>query len=218
MLAESTSAEFTIDMKCKGRLAMKNTLKIVGAVVLVLVSFVGVVLAYLVYPGTPSRSKFMAFDGFIELPRSGLLNVLDYLSLNDSTLFVTCESSGALFRVDLDPKHLSVSSVSEMPGTGAVHGIPTRSQHRLHHTQRREHGRCLRSQISSTAHEHSGGGRCGCHTLCPVREADVHSEWRREIGDSDRSSEASDCRSHTSPGKARVSCTGPTDRAALSKS
>ena len=123
MLAESTSAEFTIDMKGKGRLAMKNTLKIVGAVVLVLVSFVGVVLAYLVYPGTPSRSKFMAFDGFIELPRSGLLNVLDYLSLNDSTLFVTCESSGALFRVDLDPKHLSVSSVSEMPGTGAVHGI-----------------------------------------------------------------------------------------------
>ena len=69
MLAESTSAGPTIDVKGKGNHAMKNTLKIMRAVVLVLISFVGVVLAYLVYPGTPSRSKFMAFDGFIELPR-----------------------------------------------------------------------------------------------------------------------------------------------------
>jgi hypothetical protein len=102
---------------------MKNALKIIGAVVIVLISFAGATLAYLVYPGTPSRSKFMAFDGFIELPRGGLLNVLDYLTLNGNTLFVTSESSGALFKVDLDPNHLSFSSVSEMPGTGAAHGV-----------------------------------------------------------------------------------------------
>jgi len=102
---------------------MKNTCKIMGAVVLVLISFVGVVLAYLVYPGTPSRSEFMAFDGFIELPRDGMLNVLDYLTLNGNMLFITSESSGALFKVDLDPNHLSVSSVSEMPGIGPAHGI-----------------------------------------------------------------------------------------------
>jgi DNA-binding beta-propeller fold protein YncE len=123
MLAEPTIAGPTIDTKSKGNHAMKNTLKIMGAVVIVLIGFVGVVLAYLGYPGTPSRSKIMAFDGFIELPRGGLLNVLDYLTLNGSTLFVTNESSGALFKVDLDMNHPSVSSVSEMPGPGAAHGI-----------------------------------------------------------------------------------------------
>jgi DNA-binding beta-propeller fold protein YncE len=123
MLAESTSTGPAIDRKDKGNHAMKNTLKIIGAIVIVLISFAGVVLTYLVYPGTPSRSKFMAFDGFIELPRDGQLNVLDYLTLNGSTLFVTSESSGALFKVDLDPNHLSFSSVSEMPGTGAAHGV-----------------------------------------------------------------------------------------------
>jgi DNA-binding beta-propeller fold protein YncE len=122
-LADSASAGPSIDKKGKGNHAMKKTFKIMGAVVIVLISFVGVALIYLVYPGTPSRSKFMAFDGFIELPRSGLLNVLDYLTLNGSTLFVTSESSGALFKVELDPNHPSVSSVSEMPGTGAAHGI-----------------------------------------------------------------------------------------------
>jgi hypothetical protein len=123
MLAESTRAEFAIDMKGKGHLAMKNTLKIVGAVVIALIGFVGVVLAYLVYPGRPSQSKFMTFDGFIELPGGGLLNVLDYLTLDGSTLFVTSESSGALFKVDLDLNQPSASSVSEMPGAGAAHGI-----------------------------------------------------------------------------------------------
>src|SRR5260370_5716458 len=65
----------------------------------------------------------MTFDGFIELPRGRLLNVLDYLTLNGSTLFVTSESSGTLFKLDLDPNHPSVSSVSELPGVGAAHGI-----------------------------------------------------------------------------------------------
>src|ERR1700730_17228251 len=102
---------------------MKNTLKIMRAVVIVLFSFVGGVVVYLVYPGTPSRSKFMVFDGFIELPRGRLLNVLDYLTLNGSTLFVTSESSGALFKIDLDLNQPSVSSISEMRGTGAAHGI-----------------------------------------------------------------------------------------------
>jgi DNA-binding beta-propeller fold protein YncE len=110
-------------MKGKGNHAMKNAPKIMRAAVIVLISFVGVMLAYLVYPGTPSRSKFMAFDGYIELPRGGLLNILDYLTLNGSTLFVTSESSGGLFKVDLDLNQPSASSVSEMLGSGATHGI-----------------------------------------------------------------------------------------------
>src|SRR3981189_1551662 len=96
-----------------------NNLRMTAAFAAVIVLCLAVVAAYLVCPGTPGKSKFMKFEGDIELPKSGTLNVLDYLTINDSTLFVTSESSGALFKVDLDLNHLSVSSVSEMPGAGA---------------------------------------------------------------------------------------------------
>jgi DNA-binding beta-propeller fold protein YncE len=102
---------------------MTNTRKIL-TVGITLLGVLGVSLvAYLVYPGTPSRSKFMAFDGYIELPRGGLLTVLDYLTLNDHTLFVTCESSGALFKITLDSNRLESSTISEMSGAGAAHGV-----------------------------------------------------------------------------------------------
>src|SRR5260370_36657876 len=102
---------------------MRSAYKVKLNFAIVIICFQGVVFAYLAYPGTPSKSKFMTFEGYIELPKGGLLNVLDYLTLNGSTLFVTSESSGALFEVDLDLNHPSVSSVSEMLGAGAAHGI-----------------------------------------------------------------------------------------------
>ena len=102
---------------------MKNLLKIMVKFAIVLIGLLGVALAYLSYPGTPSRSGFMTFDGYIGLPRDGVLNVLDYLTLNGSTLFVTSESSGALFKISLDPSNLPVSTVAEMSGTGAAHGV-----------------------------------------------------------------------------------------------
>src|SRR5882757_405703 len=102
---------------------VKRSIQITAALAVAILACLAVAFAYLVYPGTPSQSKFMTFDGFIELPRGRLLNVLDYLTLNGSTLFVTSESSGSLFKVDLDLNHLSVSSVSEMPGAGAAHGV-----------------------------------------------------------------------------------------------
>jgi DNA-binding beta-propeller fold protein YncE len=123
MIAESTNAGPTVAMKSKKNHAIKSTLKIAVTVVIVLISFVGVVLAYLVYPGTPSRSKFMAFDGFIELPQDEFLTVLDYMTLSDHTLFVTNESSGVLYKIALDSSRLAASTVSEMPGSGAAHGV-----------------------------------------------------------------------------------------------
>jgi DNA-binding beta-propeller fold protein YncE len=65
----------------------------------------------------------MTFEGYITLPKSRLLNVLDYLTLDGNTLFVTSESSGALFKISLDPSRPSASLVSELPGTGAAHGV-----------------------------------------------------------------------------------------------
>ena len=124
MIAESKNSGPAAAIKGKENRAMTNMRKVTVAVVVVLVSFLGAILAYLIYPGTPSRSRFMAFDGFIELPKSGgLLTVLDYLTLSDHTLFVTNESSGALFKIVLDSSKPAAGIVSEMPGSGAAHGV-----------------------------------------------------------------------------------------------
>ena len=73
MVVESTNDTRVLEIRSKGKHFMKTMLKVAMMVVIALVSFLGVVLAYLAYPGTPDRSKFMAFDGFIKLPRGRLL-------------------------------------------------------------------------------------------------------------------------------------------------
>ena len=101
----------------------KRNLRMIAAFAAVIVLCVAVSAAYLICPGTPGKSKFMRFEGYIELPKSGPLNVLDYLTINDGTLFVASESSGTLFKVDLDRNHPSLSTVSELTGSGAAHGV-----------------------------------------------------------------------------------------------
>jgi DNA-binding beta-propeller fold protein YncE len=123
MVVESTNDTRVNEIRGKEKHFMKTMLKIAMMVVVALISFLGVVVAYLAYPGTPDRSKFMAFDGFIRLPRGRLLTVLDYLTLSDHTLFVTNESSGSLFKIALDLSKPAASTVSEMPGDGAAHGV-----------------------------------------------------------------------------------------------
>jgi DNA-binding beta-propeller fold protein YncE len=103
---------------------MKRIRKIVARVALVVIGIAALVLIYLVYVGTPSRSRFMTFQGFIELPKTGRLNVLDYLTLRDHILFVTAESSGYVFKVTLDPTTQTTAvNISTLPGGGAVHGV-----------------------------------------------------------------------------------------------
>jgi DNA-binding beta-propeller fold protein YncE len=103
---------------------MKKIFKIAGIIALVLIAVAASLLIYLVFPGTPSRSRFMSFQGFIELPQTGRLNVLDYLTLGDHILFVTAESSGNVFKVTLDPTtQTTATNISTLPGGGAVHGV-----------------------------------------------------------------------------------------------
>jgi DNA-binding beta-propeller fold protein YncE len=103
---------------------MEKVLKIAGIIALVLIAVAASVLIYLVVPGTPSRSRFMTFQGFIALPQTGRLNVLDYLTLRDHILFVTAESSGKVFKVTLDPTtQTTATNISTFPGGGAVHGV-----------------------------------------------------------------------------------------------
>jgi DNA-binding beta-propeller fold protein YncE len=123
MLAECTNSGQNAVIGSNMSGFVKRRSQITAALAAAIVACLAVVFAYLVYPGTPGKSKFMTFEGYIELPKGGLLNVLDYLTLSGNTLFVTSESSGALFKVDLNPAHPSVSSVSVMPGSGATHGV-----------------------------------------------------------------------------------------------
>jgi DNA-binding beta-propeller fold protein YncE len=123
MIHESKSASQTAAKNSNAGRSMRNAIRIIAICATVLTVFLGVTFTYLAYPGTPSKSDFMTFEGYIKLPRGGMLNVLDYLTLNDRTLFVTSESSGSLFKIDLDLNHPSASSVTELPGTGAAHGV-----------------------------------------------------------------------------------------------
>jgi DNA-binding beta-propeller fold protein YncE len=102
---------------------MKRALRAVLSFVILLTALVGCLLAYLAYPGKPSPSKALSFDGFIRLPKSQFLTVLDYLTLTDHTLFVTSTSSGALYKINLDSTNVAASTVSEMTGAGEAHGV-----------------------------------------------------------------------------------------------
>ena len=72
---------------------------VLSTAILVCIAIAGI---YLAYPGTPGESSVMTFEGYIELPKHGQLNVLDYLTLDGKSLFVTSESTGSLFKIDLN--------------------------------------------------------------------------------------------------------------------
>jgi DNA-binding beta-propeller fold protein YncE len=100
--------------------SLKAVLGILGAALLICVA----VAAWLIYPGTPGSAAHLAFQGYIILPKSSVLSVLDYLTLNDNRLFVTEESSGAVFKIALHPGVLpgekDISTFSLEPAT---HGV-----------------------------------------------------------------------------------------------
>lgn len=80
-------------------------------------------LAYLVYPAKPGKSRLLKFESFIVLPQGSALNILDYLSVSNHALFVTGLSQGSVFKIALnvDGKRLG-NTVSELQGSPEVHG------------------------------------------------------------------------------------------------
>jgi DNA-binding beta-propeller fold protein YncE len=103
---------------------MRRIVRIVILLLSILIVITGSALIYLIYPGTPSRSHSMTFDGYIDLPKGGALSVLDYLTIENHALFVTEESSGSVFKVNLNPTtQMADGTVSRLPGTGSVHGV-----------------------------------------------------------------------------------------------
>ncbi len=96
-------------------------LRVVGAIAAVFVILVVVGTVWLAAPGQPGPSRTLKFDGFILLPGHGLLNVMDYVTLADRTLFVTAPSSGSVYKIALDRGRFD--RVTELRGEPRAHGV-----------------------------------------------------------------------------------------------
>ena len=103
---------------------MKTTIKILlgGLAAAVTATVAGA--GYLIYPGTPSNAASLVFQGYVPLPSDSVLSILDYLTVNDGKLFVTSESTGDVYRVQIRRDSLpSAADVARLPGEPMAHGV-----------------------------------------------------------------------------------------------
>jgi DNA-binding beta-propeller fold protein YncE len=95
----------------------------VAALILVLCVFTAV----LIFPGRPSNTHSLRFDGYIVLPKvknAGALTVLDYLTVFGDDLFVTSVSTGAVYKVGLHTRAMpDTADVSVFGLEPAAHGV-----------------------------------------------------------------------------------------------
>jgi DNA-binding beta-propeller fold protein YncE len=122
--------QFVLPSAAESRMRIRTgrkPLRVAGVLWTTLVVFLAVGsigLAYLIYPARPARSRFMGFDGFIILPKGGVLNVLDYLVVNHRALLIAGESTGSVFKIAVDGQPQGTSdTVTELRGAPSVHGI-----------------------------------------------------------------------------------------------
>src|SRR5882724_13573224 len=73
----------------------------------------------LIYVGQPDRAGSLQFRGFVLLPKGAFLTVLDYLTVSERRLFVTDESTGSVYKIELNgaalPQDSDVSAFSSEP-------------------------------------------------------------------------------------------------------
>ena len=65
----------------------------------------------------------LRFERFVVLPRHGAFNVLDYLTLYRSELFIGGASSGSVYKITLHSANDPAPAVTELTGMPSVHGI-----------------------------------------------------------------------------------------------
>jgi len=105
-------------------MAVKTVLTIVSGIVGACVVIAAVIAVALIVPGKPADGASVHFEGYVELPAHSMLNVLDYLTLNERNLFVTSESSGAVYKVTLGGRAAPASgAVAEFTAEPAAHGV-----------------------------------------------------------------------------------------------
>jgi YVTN family beta-propeller protein len=85
----------------------------------------GGAVAVLAFPGTPAPASALRFVGFVPLPTTGrLLSILDYLTIDGRTLYVTSESTGDVYEVPLGAAALpTLANIRSAHGEGAAHGV-----------------------------------------------------------------------------------------------
>ena len=117
----------------------KTLIKITLSCFAISIFVICLVAAKLTYPAQPSTSKSMNYEGYISLPRAGALNVLDYITISKNSLFVTSESDGSVYKVDLygsiSPKAATLTSFI---GKGAAHGVVIDPESKLAYVTRSE--------------------------------------------------------------------------------
>jgi YVTN family beta-propeller protein len=105
------------------RTLWKTALLAVAGALLVLSLFV----LWLVFPSTPADGRSVRFQGFVDLPResrTGMLSVLDYLSVDDGRLFVTNVSTGTIYKIALHGAILpAASDISTLALEPEAHGV-----------------------------------------------------------------------------------------------
>ena len=105
-------------------MTVKTVLRIVSGIVGACVVIAAVFAIALILPGKPADGVSVHFEGYVALPGHSLLNVLDYLTLTERELFVTSESSGAVYRVALgEHATLAGATVAEFTAEPAAHGV-----------------------------------------------------------------------------------------------
>ncbi len=101
----------------------KVALWFAAALILVLCVFT----AMLIFPGRPSNTHSLRFDGYIVLPKvknAGALTLLDYLTVFGDDLFVTSVSTGAVYKVGLHTRAMpDTADVSVFGLEPAAHGV-----------------------------------------------------------------------------------------------
>ena len=103
---------------------LKAVLRWGGRIVIMGLAVLVVAIAYLSHVGEPSSASSLKFEGFIKLPKDRILNIFDYMSLSDHTIFVGNMLSGSVVEVQLTSDHNGpLATVSEQRGAGNPHGI-----------------------------------------------------------------------------------------------
>jgi YVTN family beta-propeller protein len=97
--------------------------RVVPAVVAALVLITAGLAAALIYPGTPSPARSVKFQGFLVLPKSGGLTILDYLTIHGRDLFVTNVTGGEVYKIALDGAALPAAAIAVFAGPPAAHGV-----------------------------------------------------------------------------------------------
>ena len=106
------------------RITFRNALKAMGWSLLSVTAIAAAIAVWLIVPGTPTSAKSLDFRGFVLLPSGALLTVLDYLTVDDGTLYVTNESTGSAYKIALHPGTMPHDAdIAMIPGEPATHGV-----------------------------------------------------------------------------------------------